>query len=104
MARYRLSRIAEQDLGDVLDYLGERSPIAAVHVLEALHETFVLLASSPSIGTLRNDLRPSLRSFLAKKPAGKYVVFYYPLPDGIEVATVLHASRDYLGMFARGER
>ncbi len=36
--------------------------------------------------------------------AGNYVIFYYPMEDGIEVVGVVHASRDIDGMFHGGER
>lgn len=104
MIRYRLSRQADEDLDAIADYLGGRSPEAALRVLEALHETFTTLGESPHLGTLRNDLRPALRVFRCKKPADSYLVFYFPLADGVEISTVIHASRDYLGMFARGQR
>ena len=103
MIRYRLSRQADQDLDEIAEYLGERSPEAAVRVLEALHETFTVLGQSPHLGTLRDDLRPHLRVFRCRKPADSYLVFYFPLADGVEISTVIHASRDYLGMFAQDE-
>jgi len=104
MSRYRLSRRADRDLDEILEYVADRSPDAAVRILEALEETFRLLASSPLIGTLREDLRPNLRVFRSKRPADKYLVFFYPLSDGVEISTVIHGARDYLGMFLRGER
>jgi len=104
MSRYRLSQQADRDLEEIADYLGERNPAAAVRVLEALHQTFTLLAKSPLLGTLREDLRRDLRVFRSRKPADSYLVFYYPISEGVEIAMLLHGSRDYLGMFARGER
>ena len=35
-------------------------------------------------------LIPELRSF----PYGRYVVFFFSLPDGIDVLRVLHGARD----------
>ena len=104
MIRYRLSRQADKDLDEIATYLGERSPSAAVRVIEALHDPFTVLGRSPLLGTLRDDLRTNLRVFRCKKPADSYLIFYFPLPDGVEISTVIHASRDYLGMFAQGER
>jgi len=40
-------------------------------------------------------LAPGLRSF----PAGSYCIFYQPMPDGIEVVRVLHASHDIDSLF-----
>lgn len=53
---------------------------------------------------LREDLRHGLRVFPAKRPAHHYVIFYYAIPQGIEVVTVLHGHRDWIGLFEQGER
>lgn len=104
MGRYRLSNQANVDLNAIAEYLGQRSPVNAERVLDALLDAFQLLAASPLLGALREDLRPDLRVFSGKKPAAQYLIFYYPRSDGIEVSTVIHGARDYLGMFQRGER
>jgi toxin ParE1/3/4 len=36
---------------------------------------------------------------LRSSPVGSYLVFYLPLPDGIEVIRVLHGSRDLDRLF-----
>ena len=43
-----------------------------------------------TIGRMRDDLQPDLRSFAA----GSYLIFYRPIDDGIEVVRVLHGARD----------
>ena len=104
MSRCRLSHQADEDLDAIADYLAEQSTDAAVRVVEAVERTFVRLAGSPFMGTLRDDLRPNLRVFRCQKPAQNYLIFYYPRSDGVEVSTLIHGARDYLGMFVRGER
>lgn len=47
----------------------------------------------PSIGRLHDELAENLRSF----PVGRYVIFYLPLLDGIEIVRVLHSARDLNG-------
>jgi toxin ParE1/3/4 len=42
------------------------------------------------MGTPRDTLAPGLRSF----PVGSYLVFYRVVPEGIEVARILHGARD----------
>ena len=102
--RFRLWCRAKADLERIADSLGERSPGAADRVLNTLLSTFEPLAENPWMGMDRNDLRPQLRMFVPRRPADNYVIFYYPLPDGIEVSDVIHAARDWVGMFERGER
>ena len=102
MSRVRLSHQARADLDAIWDYIGitKNSPLTASRQVEAIYERMTLLAKQPLMGEAREELRPGLRSSLA----GSYVILYYPLQDGIEVATVLHGSRDIEGMFRRGER
>jgi toxin ParE1/3/4 len=104
MSSYRLSLQAESDLDEIAEHIAANNPDAAERVLDALCETLITLARSPGIGQLREDLRPGLRVFPAMRPAHNYVIFYYVVAEGIEVATVLHGHRDWLGLFERGER
>lgn len=104
MRSYRLAHQADADLDELTGYLGERDPVWAVRILEGLHEAFRFLADHPCAGEQREDLRPGLRVFPGRGAARQFLVFYYPLKDGIEVNTVIRGSRDYLGMFERGER
>jgi toxin ParE1/3/4 len=53
------------------------------------------LAHNPYLGREWKDLGMGLRSF----PVGSYIVFYYPLPDGIDVLRVLHGARDIPDIF-----
>ena len=48
------------------------------------------LARQPLIGRARKELATDLRSF----PFGRYVIFYTPVHDGIDVVRVLHSARD----------
>jgi plasmid stabilization system protein ParE len=102
---YRLSDRAQDDLAGIADELGKHSIIAADSVLDELRQTFKLLAASPEIGEMRYDLREGLRAFVPAKPASNYVVLYYRIAtSAIEVSDVIHAARDWIGMFERGER
>ena len=55
-----------------------------------LDETLEVWATQPMMGRGREELAPGVRSFAF----GKYVVFFSPLPDGIDVVRVLHGARD----------
>jgi len=50
--------------------------------------------------TARGRKQFSFRDWLVDQ----FVVFYYVIPDGIEVAGVVHGSRDIEGLFRRGEK
>lgn len=47
------------------------------------------------MGRARPELGPAIRSF----PIGKYVVFYEPIQDGIDVFRVLSGARDVDAVF-----
>ena len=104
MSKYRISRQADTDLEGIADYIADFNPTAAFDVLDTLHNTFAFLARNPEAGTLREDLRPNLRSFSPERPAHNYVIFFYPYGGGIEVISVIHGAQDWIGMFRRGER
>jgi len=102
MSRVRLSRRAEADIHEMWEYIAiaGASPVAAQKQLDRLYDRLTLLAAQPLLGELRDDLRPGLRTF----SAGSYIVFYYPIEDGIEVASVVHGARDIESLFHTGER
>ena len=58
----------------------------------------MLIASQPMMGRARNELVADLRSF----PYGRYIIFYIPIDDGIDVVRVLHSSRDVDAVFEEG--
>ena len=55
-----------------------------------LDEKFRLIATQPLMGRAREELAADLRSF----PFGRYVIFYAPVDEGIDVVRVLHSARD----------
>jgi toxin ParE1/3/4 len=103
MSVFRLSRHAVSDLEQIARNLGERNPSAIDRVLDGLSDTFRQLAQSPHMGTVRNDLRPNLRIFSPPRPAHNYVVLFYPMADGVEIAGIFHAAQDWSAQFLRSE-
>lgn len=47
------------------------------------------------MGRARDELAADLRSF----PFGRYVIFYAPTKDGIDVVRALHSARDIDAVF-----
>ena len=86
---------ARLDLIDAALYIAEDDPDAADRFLDAITKTMARLARHPMLGRTRPELAPDLRSF----PHRQYVIFYRPVPSGIEVVRVLHGSRDILPLF-----
>jgi len=78
------------DLAEIWSYIAEDSVTNADRFAARIDKAFRLLARRPKIGRARPELYPDLRSFVV----GKYVVFYLPLTNGIDVIRVLHGARD----------
>lgn len=89
MSRYVFSPQAEQDLEEIQDHIAAHSPRAAARLIDAIERRCQRLAQMPMVGRDRSDLRPGLRSVVVDK----YLIFYRPTDDGIEVARVLHGAR-----------
>ncbi len=81
---------AEADILEIWGYIAEDSVVEADRWVDRLDEKFSLWASQPMMGRSRDELVPGIRSLVF----GRYVVFFEPLPDGIDVVRVLHGSRD----------
>ena len=102
MNRYVISPRALDDMRAVWDYIGieHDNTRAASDQLARFREKFTLLAGQPLMGQLREDLRPGLRIFAADN----YIILYYPLDDGIQVAGIVYAARHIEWLFQSGER
>lgn len=87
--------LAETDILEIWDYIADDSLAAADRWVDHLDEQFRVLATQPMMGRARDELAPGVRSF----PFGRYVVFYVPLADGIDVVRVLHGARDIHAVF-----
>jgi toxin ParE1/3/4 len=86
---------AKSDLVEIWDYIADDSEARADAFLDRIDQKFRTLAQRPGIGRLRDELAEGLRSF----PVGRYVVFYRPLPEGVEIVRVLHGARDLNAAF-----
>jgi toxin ParE1/3/4 len=96
MPRFILSEFVEPELSAIWDYLAIDNLDAADRFLEAVYRTFQELAVMPGMGRARNFPQArlkNLRSFRIKD-FENYLIFYSPIPDGVEVFHVLHGARD----------
>ncbi|MBN8510525.1 MAG: type II toxin-antitoxin system RelE/ParE family toxin [Burkholderiales bacterium] len=90
MARVTRRPLAAADILDIWDHIAEDSLDQADRWVDKLDKRFRLIATQPLMGRARHELAADLRSF----PFGRYVVFYAPIDDGIDVVRVLHSARD----------
>lgn len=81
---------AENDLEEIWWYIAQDSPHNADRFLNSIQERCMALAEFPQMGVRRDELKTGLRS----QPVSQYLIFYFPLEDGIDIVRVLHRSRD----------
>ena len=90
----RLAR-ADLDVLEAIDHYFEEAPHAADGFIDALEDTYRLLAREPGLGSPRyaHELdMPGLRHWRCNK--FPYLVFYQDAGERILILRVLHAQRD----------
>jgi len=90
MARVTRRPQAEIDVLEIWAYIAEDSVAEADRWVDRLDQSLALWATQPKMGRERPELTAGLRSL----PFGRYVVFFEPLADGIDVVRVMHGSQD----------
>lgn len=95
---YRIAPEARQDLADIWWFIAQESPSAADRVLDTIRDHFRLIAQNQELGRERSELAPGLRSLVVRKYR-RYLVFYRPRSDEIDIVRVLDGSRDLNRMF-----
>ena len=91
MPRVDYAQEADEDLVGIADFIARDKPEAARRWIQRIREVCETLAMRPEMGELRRGFGVSgCRSF----SVGSYVLFFRPTSDGIEVARVVHGSRD----------
>jgi toxin ParE1/3/4 len=78
------------DLADIWVFIAEDSVRHADGFAALIDSQFRALARQPRMGRSRPELAADLRSF----PVNPYVIFYVPIPKGVEIVRVLHGARD----------
>ena len=97
MRRVIRTPAARQDLLSLCSYLAlERgAPTAARRVLGRLDAAIQLLADFPYMGAERAEFAPDLRCW----PVDAYVIYYFPLRDGVVIVRITHAAQDAAKLF-----
>lgn len=96
MGKVLLSEFVEPELSTIWEYIALDNPDAADRFLDCAQSTLEELSRMPGMGRQRHFRHRSLenlRSFRIKD-FENYLIFYRPIPAGIEVFHVLHGARD----------
>ena len=94
-AKVILSRLAEEDLVSIWEFIATGSVQAADRFLDRLRDTVHMLSRFPEMGRAREELAHGVRSF----PFGDYLILYLPRPRGIAVVRVVSGFRSLQGLF-----
>jgi toxin ParE1/3/4 len=95
MSEFRISDTARSDLDEIWLYIAEDNIEAADRFIQQIVLRFPKLVARPDLGRRREELLPRLRSY----PVGRYVIFYRPFDNGVEIIRVLHGARDLPPLF-----
>ena len=91
MAELILSRLADQDLGDIYIYSFQQfGQQQAERYTRDIHSRFELLADFPGMGLPARIGESSCLKF----PTGSHVIYYKRTERGIFIARILHAMQD----------
>jgi toxin ParE1/3/4 len=93
---------AYMDLDECAEFIGRDSPRAALRFLEAADEQMERLAGAPTIGSSfweTDDPRLTGLRFAPIRGFEKYLIFYRPIRNGIEIIRVLHGARNLRKLF-----
>jgi toxin ParE1/3/4 len=83
------------DLAEIWDYIAVDNVSAADAIADLIGDKVQALSRQPGMGRARPDLANELRSLTA----GRYVIFYLPLSNGVDIVRVLHGARDIETIF-----
>ena len=95
MKEARITELARSDLDRIWDYIAQNNPAAADRLVDQIVANCFKLASNPSLGRSRLQYIEGLRSHRVRN----YLIFYFPITEGVEIARVLHGARDLPRMF-----
>jgi toxin ParE1/3/4 len=91
MSEAIFSQDAEADLLDIAEFIARDNPIAAREWVDAVRQRCHLLSQQPLMGESRPGFGVAgCRSI----SVGLYVIFFRPSASGVEIARILHGSRD----------
>jgi plasmid stabilization system protein ParE len=94
--------LAEEDLGQIEDYIAAHNPAAAARVRTAIVQQSVQLGKTPEQGMALKDPRDEKETGVRLWPVPRYrnyLVLYCIDPERIRVLRILNAARDWTRFF-----
>jgi toxin ParE1/3/4 len=82
---------AEDDLAEIISFVGQRNPFAAEKLWGLLHDSVLPLSDHPYLYR-KSERVPGTREIVAHP---NYIVVYQVKADSIDVLRVLHSRQQY---------
>jgi toxin ParE1/3/4 len=103
MAKFILDPCVEDELWAIWKFIAKDNSDAATSVIEAVHETFQLLAANPGLGRLREFRSSRLRGVRSFRVSGfdNYLIFYRVAAGTLQVLHVYHGARNLESLFGK---
>ena len=92
---------AVQDIIEQSGYIAKDDHEIADDFLDAVEQTLSVIIEMPEAGSTKDSKDPKLAHLrmLAVKGFKKYLIFYLPNEDSVEIVRLFHAARDIEGLF-----
>jgi len=92
MKRYRLSPLAQSDLGSIWEYSAAHWGVdQAESYVRELERAVEAVANNPRLGRACDEIR----SGYFKRAAGSHVLFYRLTGESVEIIRILHQRMDF---------
>ena len=92
---WRASPETDEDLIAARDFIAADNESAASDFLDAVFETFDRLAQMPEMGPkshLKHPALKNIRYFVLAPPFNRWIIFYQPTTESIEIKRVLYGN------------
>lgn len=95
MGYYDFSDLAIEDIEEICGFIAETNASFAGQLFDEIRKKSKLVADFPNMGKNYDDVDINLRGFIVYD----YVVFYYPVQDGIRIARIIYGKRELKLLF-----
>jgi len=92
---------AQRDIVECALFIAEDKPSAGERFLDAVEAIVQFLAEHPHTGRVQDFGNPRLEGLRCRPVKGfkKFLIFYFPTTEGIDVFHVYHGARDLPALF-----
>lgn len=99
--RYRVTRQAEQDLGEIYLYWAKRANLeVAGRLIDNITGRFWLIGEHPDAGRPAEDVAAGIKCLAA----GKYLIYYRAMRRKIDILHIFHGARDQRPAFQAAKK